>query len=477
LLTVILTVLPAGTSPGPQVQPSGLIFTGVAGVTPGSQDVTLGNPKAQQDNYLSSFIGAGFTFLPTAANVPTSQPTTLRVYPDFSNLQPGAIDHGTITLQFSDGTPRTISVLIVVAPQSSTSSVRLAPQASGCSSKVLEIEWRTPAALQSFAAVLGQPTTLEVQVADDCGNLVGPGNANGALVSASFSNKDPNVNLTHIGNGVWTGTWKPVNPAPGQVTIAVTAFDNSGSGQTNLSGTLAASSTPIVTAGGVVHAASAVGGVPIAPGGLITIYGSNLADATGLASNLPLPDSQNGAQVLLGSTPLPILYTSTGQLNVQVPFSTPVNTQYQISVQRDSLVSLPEQLVVAQANPGVFTVNQQGTGQGVIFKSDGVTLAQPGTPALEGETVVIYCTGLGAVTPAVADGAPAPVSPLSTTVNIPAVTIGGQNAAVSFSGLTPGYPGLYQINAVVPAGVSGDTIPVVVTVAGETSPPVTLAVQ
>jgi uncharacterized protein (TIGR03437 family) len=116
-------------------------------------------------------------------------------------------------------------------------------------------------------------------------------------------------------------------------------------------------------------------------------------------------------------------------------------------------------------------------GQGVIFKSDGVTLAQPGTPALEGETVVIYCTGLGAVTPAVAHGAPAPVSPLSTTVNIPAVTIGGQNAAVSFSGLTPGYPGLYQINAVVPAGVSGDTIPVVVTVAGETSPPVTLAVQ
>ena len=191
-----------------------------------------------------------------------------------------------------------------------------------------------------------------------------------------------------------------------------------------------------MTAGGVVHAASAAGGVPIAPGSLITIYGSNLADSQGQSSTLPLPQSQNGVQVFLGNTPLPILYTSTGQLNVQVPFSTPINTQYQISVQRDSLISLPEQLVVAQANPGVFTVNEQGTGQGVIFKHDGVTLAQAGTPANQGETVVIYCTGLGAVTPAGPDGAPAPASPLSNTVNPVTVTIGGQNATVAFSGLT-----------------------------------------
>jgi adhesin/invasin len=164
-------------------------------------------------------------------------------------------------------------------------------------------------------------------------------------------------------------------------------------------------------------------------------------------------------------------------LNVQVPFSTPINTQYQISVQRDSLISLPEQLVVAQANPGVFTVNEQGTGQGVIFKHDGVTLAQAGTPANQGETVVIYCTGLGAVTPAVPDGAPAPASPLSNTVNPATVTIGGQNATVAFSGLTPGYPGLYQVNAVVPNGVSGAAVPVVVTVAEQPSPSVTMAVQ
>jgi uncharacterized protein (TIGR03437 family) len=137
---------------------------------------------------------------------------------------------------------------------------------------------------------------------------------------------------------------------------------------------------------------------------------------------------------------------------------------------------------VAQAQPGIFTVNQQGSGQGSIVKSDGVTLAQPGTPANIGETVVIYCTGLGSVTPKVAEGAPPPaVPPLSTTDNAVTVTIGGTAATVAFSGLTPGAPGVYQINAVVPSGiVTGDAVPVVISVAGQTSPitpPVTMAVK
>ena len=65
------------------------------------------------------------------------------------------------------------------------------------------------------------------------------------------------------------------------------------------------------------------------------------------------------------------------------------------------------------------------------MKSDKVTLAQPGTPALVGEEIVIYCTGLGAVTPAVQEGAPAPTTPLSNTVNPVTVTIGGAGGAGS----------------------------------------------
>jgi uncharacterized protein (TIGR03437 family) len=479
LLMVILTVLPVGLTPGPEVRPAGLIFTGVAGSTPGSQDVMLGNPKPQPYSFSSGQIGTGFTYLPTNANVAPDQPTVMRVFPDFSNLQPGAIVNGVVTLLFSDGTPRNVTVLTVVAP-SSSGSPGLGLEAGSCSSAKLEIQFRSPAAQQVFAAALGKPTTIEVQVVDDCGNLIGVANPANASVNATFSNQDADVKLTHIGNGIWTGTWKPANATPGQAIIAVTAFNSNGSvvqsGQRSVSGTLSGGATPTLVSGGVVHAASDASGVPIAPGGLITIYGSNLADAQGLASTLPLPQQQNGAEVLLGNTLLPILYTSDGQLNVQVPFNTPVNGQYQLSVQRDNLLSVPEQLVIAAAQPGVFTVNQQGTGQGVIFKSDGITLAQTGTPANAGETVVIYCTGLGAVTPAVPEGAPPPSSPLSNTLNPVTVTIGGQDAPVSFSGLTPGFPGLYQVNAVVPAGVPGAAVPVVISVAGQTSPPVTMAI-
>jgi adhesin/invasin len=211
---------------------------------------------------------------------------------------------------------------------------------------------------------------------------------------------------------------------------------------------------------------------------LITVYGVNLANGSGPSKGLPLPQDLNGAQVLLGDVPLPILYTTTGQLNVQVPYTVP-NTQYQLMVQHGSALSVPQTLLVAPAQPGIFTMNEQGTGQGSIVKSDGITIAQPGTPTHIGETVVIYCTGLGAVTPAVKEGTPAPSTPpLATTVNPVTVMIGGQPASVAFAGLSPGYAGLYQVNAVVPAGITtGDTVPVTLTVAGRSSPPVTIAVE
>jgi uncharacterized protein (TIGR03437 family) len=501
VMTVILTVLPAGMSLGPQLFPTGLIFTGVAGVTPGSQDVQVGNPGGQAISFQSGLIGTGFSFLPTNASIQPEVPTTVRVFPDFSNLTAGSIQQGTIALQFSDRSPsQTINVLIVVAPAGSTSTtdadesgdgsmaargyrIKMGPAdaASGCAGQAWNVQFRS---LQpNFSAVVGQATAVEVQIADGCGNLVGPGGQQSAYVCATMTNGDPLIAMTHIGNGIWQGTWKPVNVAGG-VTLFVTAIGpNAAGGQNKVSGAVSAVApagpTPTVSARGVVQAASEQGGVPITPGGLIAVYGGNLSDGVGLSTALPLPQRLMGTQVLLGNQPLPILYTSAGQLNVQVPYGVPVNTQYQLTVQHGNTLSLPESLVVAAAAPGIFTVNESGTGQGVIMKSDGVTLAQPATPASIGETVVIYCTGLGAVTPAVTEGSPAPFSPLAWTVNPVTVTIGGVAApAPSFYGLTPGLAGLYQVNVAVPAGIAtGNAVPVTLSVAGQTSPPVTIAVR
>jgi len=105
-------------------------------------------------------------------------------------------------------------------------------------------------------------------------------------------------------------------------------------------------------------------------------------------------------------------------------------------------------------------------------------LVEPGSPLQEGHAMVLYCAALGPVSPPVPEGAAAPLEPLSYTSNPVTLTIGGQEVPVLFAGLAPGFAGLYQVNALVPAGVEkGPEVPVVLTLAGQPSPVVTVPVQ
>ena len=128
--------------------------------------------------------------------------------------------------------------------------------------------------------------------------------------------------------------------------------------------------------------------------------------------------------------------------------------------------------------PAIFSTNAEGTGQGAILDAS-YRLADSANPARAGSTVVqIYCTGLGAVTNQPATGAAASGSPLSWTTTVPAVTIGGAPATVQFYGLAPGYAGLYQVNAQVPAAsAKGNAVQVTISIGGITSNAVTIAVQ
>jgi len=102
--------------------------------------------------------------------------------------------------------------------------------------------------------------------------------------------------------------------------------------------------------------------------------------------------------------------------------------------------------------------------------------ASGSAPAHPGDTIVLYCTGLGAVNPAATDGA-APKQ-LSSTLSVPQLTIGGQSAAVSFAGLTPGFVGLYQVNAAVPSVTpTGADVAVTLSIDGQKSPLTTIAIQ
>jgi uncharacterized protein (TIGR03437 family) len=114
----------------------------------------------------------------------------------------------------------------------------------------------------------------------------------------------------------------------------------------------------------------------------------------------------------------------------------------------------------------------------VITSAGAQFLNAPSAPATAGDALVIYCTGLGAVSPAVPAGTAAPSSTLSWTTGTVSVTLGGQPAHVLFSGLAPTYAGLYQVNAIVPAGIApGSDVPVVLSVGGVSSPPVSVAIH
>lgn len=487
LVTVLLNVLPEGANPGPEVTPSGMIFISKQGENPGSQSVRLNHLGRGAVTFDSSRLGSWYESAPGVGRAQANSPSNIVIAPSLAGLTPG-VRRGVVTFQLQeDGSVRTVNLLSVVAP--ADAGDKSGRNASSCAAPSLRVE--STALRDGFAVRVGEAVTVEVKAADECGNLLVPlAGGTGAQVIARPENGDPQVTLAHIGNGVWRGTWRPVRAVANTRLTVVAVYlgtsadvvaGRSQAGKVELSGAVlaqGATAAPLLTAGGVVHAASFETGVPIAPGSLITLYGSKLADKSGSAGTIPLPSSLNGTEVTLGDRPLPLLFTSDGQLNAQVPYDVPVDTQHQILVKRGEAIAVPETLSVAAAQPGIFTKSQNGSGQGAIVKQDGVTLAEPGTPAARGEVVIIYCSGLGPVSPPVVAGRPAPSSPLSGVINPVTVLIGGKEARVLFAGLAPGFSGLYQINAFVPAdAATGNAVEVTVESAGQKSPPVTIAIR
>jgi uncharacterized protein (TIGR03437 family) len=212
---------------------------------------------------------------------------------------------------------------------------------------------------------------------------------------------------------------------------------------------------------GVVNAASSAPfTAQISGGEFLTLYGSGLADTTAAAS-LPFPPAFNGVQVFINQVAARIAYVSPTQISVLVPYVTLADSVAQIYVENNGVNSNLVSTFTGVTSGGVFTEPAGGLGTAAALHPDYSVITES-SPAKIGETVAVYLTGMGEVTPRVADGAAAPSSPLSYTTANPLVylldTAGHYiQAPVGFSGLAPGFAGLYQINFTVPSGlVSGD---------------------
>jgi len=217
----------------------------------------------------------------------------------------------------------------------------------------------------------------------------------------------------------------------------------------------------------IVDAASFEAGKPVAPGSYISIFGGSLSTVTDTTPSAMLPLALDSVLVSFDvpsakiSVPGHLIYVSESQVNAQVPWELQGQSAAQVKVTMSSpnggyaygnLYTLP----LAAYAPAFF-------GQPAA--------AQPG------ETISLWANGLGPVTNQPVSGDPATAIPLAKTIAPVTAAIGGVNAAVSFSGLAPGFAGLYQINVTVPAALSPGTYPITITIGSRTSEASTIAVQ
>jgi uncharacterized protein (TIGR03437 family) len=221
---------------------------------------------------------------------------------------------------------------------------------------------------------------------------------------------------------------------------------------------------PAISAGGVVSAAS-YSSNPITPGQIISVFGSNFL-ATGQVQSTTVPlATQLGASdvsVTACGKNIPLFVVVPGQINAQVPWECPSTGSVPMTVTANGQTSAPQAVTLAAASPGVFTQGASSTGNGAILHANN-SLVTPANPAQAGETVVVYCAGLGPTAPSFATGSAAVGA--NQTVNPVTASIGGQAASVVYSGMTTNFVGLYQVNVVVPPGLSGSQS-IVIKVAG-----------
>ena len=229
-----------------------------------------------------------------------------------------------------------------------------------------------------------------------------------------------------------------------------------------------ARAAPFIADSGVVNGASFASGQKVAPGSIISIFGSNLSELIRSAVRLPLPlalghVSISFDQVDAGlSIPGRFFFVSPGQLNVQVPWELTGQSTVSMKVRIDDSISNIYTLQLSDSAPGIFEYTAGSQKLGVVTHANGA-LVTAANPAQAGETVVVYATGVGPVDQPQATGEAALADPLARTKQTPQVTVAGTDAFVFFSGLAPNFVGLNQLNVTIPAGTPSGVQQLVIT--------------
>ena len=464
-----LHVLPPAAVDTPYFAPGGLTFTAVTGgADPAPREVTLMVPGAEAATASYSVSANEQVFGVTAL----ADGRTVRVAPSVAGLSPGFYRASLVAQVDGGEQTRQAELTLIVAPP------------GGCAKQALAVTPLEP--FGGFAALAASGLPVRVNVTDNCGAPLEAGSVSARLTVGG----EAPVSLRHMGGGVWAGDLAVPGRLAGQAAaVAIQAAEGSVAGVATIAGTIEADAPlpPEISDFGVISNSRFLPGQPVAPGSLTAVFGRGLAErqASAFPPETRLDQTSLSMPGLAGNEAARLFFASGGQVNAELPRTLLPGALRQIVARRGNFTSRPGEVAVAAASPGIFTVNLQGTGQGAILdaaataEAGGAVLAAPGTAAPRGGIVSIYCEGLGRVTPEPAPGQPAPsAEPLARTALPVTVTIGGREARITYSGLAPGYFGLYQINAFIPEDApAGDAVPVAVSVGGVASNVATLAVR
>ncbi|MBL8228615.1 MAG: hypothetical protein JNL98_09060 [Bryobacterales bacterium] len=205
----------------------------------------------------------------------------------------------------------------------------------------------------------------------------------------------------------------------------------------------------------VVNAADQSGAV--APGALVSIFGTDLSPINQASQQMPLPTALGESCLTVNGVPVPVVFVSQSQINGQIPFQ--VDGNVQMVLRTPGGVSDNFNLTILPNAPGIFRNGVAGNVVDLpaVFRNSNGLLVTPTNPVRRGDTISIYLTGLGRTSPAVEAGVPAPGDPLASVIVPPVVSIGNVEIPVEFAGLVPGSVGVYQVNArvthIVPLGL------------------------
>ncbi|MGA2601952.1 MAG: choice-of-anchor D domain-containing protein, partial [Bryobacteraceae bacterium] len=219
------------------------------------------------------------------------------------------------------------------------------------------------------------------------------------------------------------------DPTPSHATLVVATQ--------GIGGQVVSMTGPQIGAGGVVSAANGV--ALVSRGALASIYGINFStSAPILQGSLPLPIQLGGVSVTVDGIPAPIDYVQSNQINFQVPYEVPAGGLAPVVVTSGGTLSNIVSVAVADYALGVFEYARTSTVLDPIVVHSNYALVSPANPAMPGESLIIFATGIGKLNNPPATGAAALASPLATAVDTPTITVGGSLAIVQFAGLSPG---------------------------------------